>query len=235
MKRNHTYRSNVVTVSSRAGAGVKSRTHRLANKRQCSGSHNAKFPHLRQFSPMKRVFCFRASFVRRQPFKPTSAWRVQSSNTRYPAVVKSIFDSDRITAQIKKSVRDARPPFFALHLLNKIQIANCDCFPTTTVRRSPSRAVQRLVDARKRVNQDIVRDHEGALRSSCLLEIESEVQNVQPLRGACPEQHRRVQFVGSSRFGSTPILSFPRRGERCQARCSDMLPLFIPCGACASS
>jgi hypothetical protein len=46
----------------------------------------------------------RASFVKRQafkplnrcapfkPFKPTSGLRVQSSNTRYPAAVKSIFD-----------------------------------------------------------------------------------------------------------------------------------------------
>jgi hypothetical protein len=46
-------------------------------------------------------FGVRASFVKRQafkplnrcaPFKPTSALRVQSSNTRYPAVVKSILD-----------------------------------------------------------------------------------------------------------------------------------------------
>src|SRR5262245_28569145 len=76
------------------------------------------------------------------------------------------------------------------------------------------RAVQRLVDACERVNQDIVRDHEGALRSLRLLQIESEVQTVQV-----------VQFVGSSRFGSTPILPFPHRGERYQTRCSDMLPL----------
>src|SRR5262245_65399694 len=41
------------------------------------------------------------------------------------------------------------------------------------------RAVQRLVDACKRVNQDIVRDHEGILRSLRLLQIESEVQTVQ--------------------------------------------------------
>jgi len=46
----------------------------------------------------------RASFVKKQafkplnrcapfkPFKPTSGFRVQSSNTRYPAAVKSIFD-----------------------------------------------------------------------------------------------------------------------------------------------
>src|SRR4030095_4292589 len=52
------------------------------------------------------------------------------------------------------------------------------------------RAVQRLVDACKRVKQDIVRDHEGVLRSLRLLQIESEVQNVQVVQSL-----RSVQIV----------------------------------------
>src|SRR5262245_12150338 len=82
------------------------------------------------------------------------------------------------------------------------------------------RAVQRLVDACKHVNQDIVRDHEGALRNLRLLQIESEVQSVQV-----------VHFVGASRLGSTPILPFPHRGERYQTRSSDMLSFSFCVGA----
>jgi hypothetical protein len=84
----------------------------------------------------------RASFVKRQafkplnrcapfkPFKPTSALRVQSSNTLYPAAVKSILDFG-FRPNHRSNPRNhfaMRAPFFVLHLLNKVQIANSNCF-----------------------------------------------------------------------------------------------------------
>jgi len=57
------------------------------------------------FSDLRASFVKKQAFKplnRRAPFKPTSALRIQSSNTRYPAVVKSILDFGlrRISAQI---------------------------------------------------------------------------------------------------------------------------------------
>jgi hypothetical protein len=91
----------------------------------------------------ERVFSgLRASFVKRQafkplnrcalfkPFKPTSALRVQSSNTLYPEAVKSVLDFG-FRPNHRSDLRNQfamPPPFFALHLLYKIQIANGNCF-----------------------------------------------------------------------------------------------------------
>jgi hypothetical protein len=50
------------------------------------------------FSGVRASFCKRQAFkpfnrcAPFKPFKPTSALRVQSSNTRYPAAVKSMLD-----------------------------------------------------------------------------------------------------------------------------------------------
>jgi hypothetical protein len=75
------------------------------------------------FKPFNRCAPFK-------PFKPTTALRVQSSNTRYPAVVKSILDFG-FRPNHHSNLRNhfaMLPPFFGLHLLNKIQIANCNRF-----------------------------------------------------------------------------------------------------------
>jgi hypothetical protein len=93
----------------------------------------------------------RASFVKRQafkpfnrcapfkPFKPTSALRVQSSNTLYPAAVKSILDfrfrpNQRLNLEITSR---CGPLFFC----SSSPQQNSDCQPQllpTTVRLAPT-------------------------------------------------------------------------------------------------
>jgi hypothetical protein len=85
----------------------------------------------------------RASFVKRQafkrfnrcapfkPFKPTSALRVQSSNTLYPAAVKSILDfgfqpNQRSNLEISSRCA-ALNPSSLFSFSNKTQIANRNC------------------------------------------------------------------------------------------------------------
>jgi hypothetical protein len=70
--------------------------------------------------------------------------RVQSSNNRYPAVAKSILDPSALLrtgfgfrpnqrSNLRNQFAMRRLPFFALHLLNKIQI-----LLPTTVRLAPT-------------------------------------------------------------------------------------------------
>src|SRR5215475_3142166 len=71
----------------------------------------------------------RASFVKRQafkplnrcaPFKPTSALRVQSSNTLYPAAVNRFWIPTESPLKSKKSVHDAPPLFFCSFIFSTI-------------------------------------------------------------------------------------------------------------------
>src|SRR5215475_12207027 len=77
--------------------------------------------------------------------------------------------------------------------------------------------MQRLVDARKRVNQDIVRDHEGALRSFAYYK--SKVRFKRPSRSI-----RRIESVWEHPY---PSLS-PSRGK-VSNKMQRYAPTFILC------
>src|SRR5262249_45034524 len=107
-----------------------------------------------------RFLCLRASFVKRQafkplnrcapfkPFKPTSALRLQSSNTLYPAAVNRFWIPTESPLKSKKSVHDAPPLFLLFIFSTKFRL------PTATA--SDHRA-SRIGDSSRRAIDDDAR------------------------------------------------------------------------------